>query len=507
MVNKHDSVVLFSQLLFLFALCIMHGYAADPVRTGKYTTTFTESSPMSRWDKFIERIGATLSLPKGSAEPENAVYKLAEEPFDIYVPKSYDGSIPYGLIAYVHAANGGGPIGDYQKICDERKLIWIGGSKIPNERQTWDRIRITLDGIYNIKKNYAIDENRIYGMGLSGGGRITSIMAVPYADVFSGGAIYLIGCNNFVLPAEKEVATTIETKAKTNRYAFVTGSEDFNKPGTVEVHDAYKKLQFPYIAYFEQPGLAHSIPSVEYFAQVMDFVDSPVIAEKEYAAGVEFEAQQQWLEAYKAYKIASSNAFATTMREQAMAALERLRPTVETTAQAEIDKLLVRPNGNSLRAFISKWPSDIAAVSQARATAEKIATEEYEKKIEKNPRASTINTFLKTWDGYAVCEKAIAALDKLAQKEWPQTLASKPGTARWKALANFAETWKPTPTSSLAEKTMMDEIREKITEAEGLKTNGAKIQRLKLLYIETRNTPANQAVQTALIKILQSQQQ
>ena len=47
-----------------------------------------------------------------------------------------------------------------------------------------------------------------------------------------------------------------------------------------------------------------------------------------------------------------------------------------------------------------------------------------------------------------------------------------------------------------------DEVAAKITEAEGLPTDGAKAQRLKLLYLETKGTPANGAVQTALTAVI-----
>ncbi len=77
----------------------------------------------------------------------------------------------------------------------------------------------------------------------------------------------------------------------------------------------------------------------------------------------------------------------------------------------------------------------------------------------------------------------------------------KPGAARWKALAKFVEDWSPTPTADLAAKISADEIATKVSEAEALATDGAKAQRLKLLYGETKGTPANSAVQTALIAV------
>lgn len=100
-----------------------------------------------------------------------------------------------------------------------------------------------------------------------------------------------------------------------------------------------------------------------------------------------------------------------------------------------------------------------------------------------------------------VCERAVAALDMLAKEAWPKAEAVKPGPARWKALAKFVDDWSPTPTATMAGETSAKEIAAKIAEAEALAGDAAKAQRLKLLYAETKGTPANAPVQTALIAV------
>jgi hypothetical protein len=299
------------------------------------------------------------------------------------------------------------------------------------------------------------------------------------------------------------VASVLEKKAKDNRYAFVTGSEDFNKPGTVMAFEYYKNLKFPYAIYLEEPGLPHRMPSASYFAKALDFVDAPIIAlaEKQRDAGLAFEEMQRWLDAYIAYQAAASCAIAAHVYQEVQPAMVRIRPAVEAEAQEEFANVMKKSNGASLRAFIEKWPTEYNIVAQARVEAEKMASEEYDKQIAGKPRVTSIRAFLNTWDGYTICKRAIVALDELARQEWGSVNATKPGASRWKALATFAETWKPTTTGALAERRMMDEITEKIKEAEALPSDGAKAQRLKLLYIETKNTPANQAVQSALVEV------
>lgn len=476
---------------------------ADAPRTGRYTTAFSEHSPMSTWPLFVERMGALYNLQKDQAEPSDAHYDLAQEPYDIYVPKSYDGSVPYGLIAYVNSGDGGGPPGKYADICDKHKLIWIGGTKIGNERSTWFRIRLSIDGVHNIQARYRIDGERIYGMGQSGGGRVTSLMAVPYADVFSGGAIYLIGCNPFVMPSDKTVATRIDALAKANRFAFVTGSDDYNKPGTIDVHASYLSLKFPHLVYLEQPGLDHNTPAADWFEKAVVFNDGPVIAAAtaSLANAKAFEAKKKHREAYAAYQVAAQCAIAEAVSSEAAPAVTRLAQVLDGEAATELAKLAEKPQGAAVRAFVQKWPAELPTTAKARDLGERVAGEEFDKIAAGKPTVSALRGFLKTWDGYAVCERTIAALDVLAKDVWAKTEATKPGPGRWKALAKFVEDWSPTPTATLAAETSAKEISAKVAEAEALATDGAKAQRLKLLYAETKGTPANAAVQTALIAV------
>jgi len=477
--------------------------AADAARTGHYTITFSERSPMSSWPMFVERMGALYNFPKDQAEPSDAIYVLTQEPYDIYVPKSYDGSVPYGLIAYVNSGLGGGPPGKYAEICDQHKLIWVGGTKIDNDRTPWFRTRLSIDGVHNIRARYRIDTERIYAMGQSGGGRVASRMAVPYADVFSGGAIYLIGCNPFQLPGDKTVSARIDALAKANRFAFVTGSDDYNKPGTIDVHAAYQSLKFPHLIYLEQPGLDHNTPSAEWFEKAVVFNDTPVIAAAtaSLASGKELEAKKKNREAYAAYQSAARCAIAPSVVQQATPAVTRLAQVLDGEAAAELTKLAEKPQGAAVRAFVQKWPAELPTMAKARALGERVGGEEFDKLATGKPTVGALRGFLKTWDGYVVCERAISALDVLAKDAWPKVEATKPGAARWKALAKFVDDWSPTPSATVAADISATEITAKISEAEALATDGAKAQRLKLLYAETKGTPANAAVQTALIAV------
>ncbi|MBA3848282.1 MAG: hypothetical protein H0X45_16755, partial [Planctomycetes bacterium] len=219
---------------FILSVALHGGEAVKPpAQTGSFVLTLTETSPMSAWPMLSTRFGWN------AGDGPSYAYDIAKEPFDVYVPASYDGTRPFGLIAYISPGKGGGPIGGYSAVLDRYDLIWIGNQSVENERDVPFRQALTLDGVHGILARYRIDPERIYVAGTSGGGRCASEAAPRFPDVYTGGGIYFIGCNGMDAPGGKD-SNRLRELAKTHRYAFMTGENDFNKPGTQSVFAQYK---------------------------------------------------------------------------------------------------------------------------------------------------------------------------------------------------------------------------------------------------------------------------
>ena len=121
-------------------------------------------------------------------------YNLADESFEVYVPADYTGEKPFGLFVFCSPSPSGRPMGPFLKSMDERHLIWIGPNKAGNDRVNRPRMGLAIDAAISMKAKYNIDPDRVYVAGISGGGRIASMLGVGYADIFKGG-FYMIGCN------------------------------------------------------------------------------------------------------------------------------------------------------------------------------------------------------------------------------------------------------------------------------------------------------------------------
>src|SRR6185436_20034892 len=133
---------------------------------------------------------------------------------------------------------------------------------------------LCIDAVHNMKKLYDIDPNRVYIAGVSGGGRISSMLGVCYPDVFKGG-MYIVGCNYF---REMEAPNTggkvwhrgyaqpkadLFDQAKKNvSHVLLTGETDGNREQTKEYYEkGFKKDGFLHVTYIEVPGMGHQPPN------------------------------------------------------------------------------------------------------------------------------------------------------------------------------------------------------------------------------------------------------
>lgn len=246
-------------LSLLAALALLQ---AEP-RTGNYTATFTERSPLS----------SLVEMTRRHPRLKPSDYDLSQESFWVSVPTSIDAGSPYGLLVFINSADSGECPENYKPLLEKHRLIWVGANKSGNERLTPARMGLALDAVHNLKKIYAIDPDRVYVSGISGGGRVTSFLAPAYPDVFRG-AIYLIGCNSL----SAKLPPDLEQRMKANSYAFLTGDNDFNLPGTKKVFEEYQRAHFARTTYLQVPGMAHEVPPADWVEKGLVYLDEPLVA-------------------------------------------------------------------------------------------------------------------------------------------------------------------------------------------------------------------------------------
>jgi hypothetical protein len=176
----------------VFILCLMVHRAcwgddtpasqpSAPAKTGKFDVTFTERSPLSRRPELARR----LNLQEAGMGDD---YDLAHQPFKVFVPTNYDPKVACGVIVYLGYKDTAETPAAWEPVLEKSHLIFISpvshsGPTNPPAVQRWQSAGLALDAIYNLKKQYNIDDRRIYQMGWNVG---AMELTLATSDVFTG---------------------------------------------------------------------------------------------------------------------------------------------------------------------------------------------------------------------------------------------------------------------------------------------------------------------------------
>ena len=187
--------------------------------------------------------------------------------WEVYVPATYDPAKPAGLLVYVSPHKSGRIPSQWETLMAESNLIWVAASQSGNEVSPRRRIAYAMLATALIDREYRVAPERIYVSGFSGGGRVASFLSNQYPTVFSG-AIYICGVNFWKEDLIKDLSRVLN-----NRYAFVTGTRDFNLNETRIVYRKYLKAGAENSLLEIENGMGHALPNVNTMATALEFLD------------------------------------------------------------------------------------------------------------------------------------------------------------------------------------------------------------------------------------------
>jgi len=260
-----------------------------PHAVGAFSVSFTESSPLSSIETWVERYGVKPA-EIAAVDPKGGHYSLAEETFEVFVPETYRPDRPAGLFVWVSPiAIGGVRREELRQILAAKNLIWIGANDAGNPRPKWNRMGLALDAAFNMQRLYNLDPERVYVGGYSGGGRVSSALIAVFPEVFQG-AFCFMGVDHYrQIPVPDKPGAhwppaypaptreTLRDLKENHRWALVTGELDFNRAQTRAYRDRFEQDGFQHVMYFEIPGASHyGGLDAEFFRRGLDALDAPV---------------------------------------------------------------------------------------------------------------------------------------------------------------------------------------------------------------------------------------
>jgi|SRR5580698_1436117 predicted esterase len=248
-----------------------------------------ERSPQEvRTGAFSEVFGGPNLAPKYLSP--NVAYDLppGKERYFLYVPQSYTGSEPYGLIVFTYAdPRARLPFG-WQGVLDTRRYIFVAAENAGNDQPRARRLGLAVMGAMKTMEAYRIDPNRVYAAGFSGGARMAGLLGFYQSDIFRG-TLQNSGADFYRPVPVVEATSLVDTaghtygllqasdedvrQAKAVRFVFITGSNDFRRGNISDIfHGGFEPDGFK-AKLFDVPGMGHDICDRETLSRALDFLE------------------------------------------------------------------------------------------------------------------------------------------------------------------------------------------------------------------------------------------
>lgn len=194
-------------------------------------------------------------------------YESKKQNYDLFVPPGSDPKKAHPAIIFV--SPGSDPMGwkNWESICKQHGVFFASAYGAGNDCPPRRRIRIVLDVLDDLRRNYRIDPDRTYLSGFSGGGRIACAVGFALPE-FIGGVAPI--CAGGELREEPWLRHRLIERLSV---ALVTGETDFNR-GEVE---RYRGPMFKEMGIrtrvWVAPKLGHGVPGGAVLAEVFQWLE------------------------------------------------------------------------------------------------------------------------------------------------------------------------------------------------------------------------------------------
>jgi pimeloyl-ACP methyl ester carboxylesterase len=194
---------------------------------------FTRSGPLSSNPEIGHRALTPLTWQAVQARAKAAGLALTDQPLDVskerflvYLPRQKPVR-GYGLLVFIPPwENGQLPLG-WADALDAHGMILVAAVRSGNDQTTLGRrMPLAVLGAINAMAAYAIDPERVFVGGMSGGSRVALRTALAYPDLFRGAFLNAgsdpIGDRELTIPP-RPLFKLFQTRT---RLVMVTGSQD-----------------------------------------------------------------------------------------------------------------------------------------------------------------------------------------------------------------------------------------------------------------------------------------
>jgi pimeloyl-ACP methyl ester carboxylesterase len=204
-------------------------------------------------------------------------YASTEQSYELFVPPKYNARQSWPVVVFISPGNRPSGFGQWKTELAKQGVIFASPFQAGNGTATPKRVRIVMDVLAELRRNFNVNPDRTYIAGFSGGGRIASAIAFALPEYF-GGVIPV--CAGGDLRQEPALRHRVKDRLS---IAHLTGSSDFNR-GEVE---RMRHTMLTDLKYREKtwvvPRLGHGIPNAGVFAEAYQWLEADLPNRKKLA--------------------------------------------------------------------------------------------------------------------------------------------------------------------------------------------------------------------------------
>ena len=187
--------------------------------------------------------------------------------WEVYLPDNDSTEVP-GVLVYVSPQKSGEIDYRWRTVMDQQNLIYIAANDSGNRKPVDRRMVLALMGLKALEQQVLFAGDHINVAGFSGGGRVASILAAQYPEVFTG-ALYICGVDFWRTKQADKIERLLQ-----NRFVFLTGSRDFNRDETRRVYRRYLKAGAQQSKLMVIGGMKHEHPDASALTEALQFLNN-----------------------------------------------------------------------------------------------------------------------------------------------------------------------------------------------------------------------------------------
>lgn len=209
--------------------------------------------------------------------------------YNIYIPTSYDGTVPFGVVTYIDAGATGTITSSWIPVLNDKKLILIAGNNIGNPISVNTRIGVSLAAYLRLKELLNIDSTRVYASGNSGGGRSATDQIYTFPEYMTGavpscGSMYLRQVDqdyethqpnsHYEYGFPYTLAQLDYIRSFDHKYGIMTSYDDFREGDIMNIYHNGMEPDGIQAKILETPG-SHCATTTAHFTDAINFVEHP----------------------------------------------------------------------------------------------------------------------------------------------------------------------------------------------------------------------------------------